>query len=118
MLIFENDPPVYPGLEVPLLFSELNQTIELLLVVVAVFKAIGVFSQIVTSGPAFTVGWGAIVTVTIWETKPVQGAKFVAWSVKLTTPVSFNPGVYSGFSVFNVEGTIDPVPFSVHKNVE
>ena len=56
MLIFENDPPVYPGLEVPLLFSELNQTIELLLVVVAVFKAIGVFSQIVTSGPAFTVG--------------------------------------------------------------
>ena len=56
MLIFENDPPVYPGLEVPLLFSDLNQTIELLLVVVAVFKAIAVFSQIVTSGPAFTVG--------------------------------------------------------------
>ena len=56
MLIFENDPPVYPGLEVPLLFSELNQIIELLLAVVAVFNAIGVFSQMVTSGPAFTVG--------------------------------------------------------------
>ena len=86
--------------------------------VVAVFNAIGVFSQIVTSGPAFTVGWGAIVTVTIWETKPVHGAKFVACSVKLTTTVSFIPSVYSGFSVFNVEGTIDTVPFSVHKNVE
>ena len=86
--------------------------------VVAVFKAKGVFWQMVTSGPAFTVGWGAIVKVTIWETKPVQGAKFVAWSVKLTTPVSFGPETYSGCNVFKVDGTIDPVPFSVHINVE
>ncbi len=54
-----------------------------------------------------------MVMVIVCETVPIQGATLVACKVKVIIPVSLIPGMYLGFKVLIVAGSIVPVPFSV-----
>ena len=64
----------------------------------------------VKSGTTETVGCGLIVTVIESDTSPVHGAILVAVSVRSISPVSLTPGIYFGFNVLIVAGSIFPVP--------
>ena len=56
--------------------------------------------------------------VIVFVTLPIHGAILLACNVNVTTPVSFTPGIYLGLIVLTVDGSIDPVPFSVQVNDE
>ena len=97
----------------PLLFCELDQIHVSELLEVAFPKLALEPAQIVKSGPASTIGLALIVIVIVSSTSPIHGLGFSACNVSVIVPVSFVPGIYSGFNVLSVNALNVPVPFSV-----